>query len=267
MTAVVATLRNIRFPGASVLVCFAACVGGLMARVMEDVRGAEPTLLLGLSPLELLVIFVAGRALALAGDEAPGVDPHRISGLHLLAAFGLLAPSGAVAWGVLGAFALVRSLWASRQARLALLLFVALAASELWMSVGFKAVASFLLPLDAQIAALTLALLGFPTQVVGNVIDVSGGNNIVVLVTCATLHRMPLALVAALALAAPAAPRQLMQVGVLVVIGYAALNLARLTAMGVSLDLYSFLHDGAGASLYDAAQTALVFLAARRAHP
>jgi hypothetical protein len=259
MAAALAMIRTVPLSGGALLVCLAACAGGLLARVVEDLSGAAPTLLLGLSPLELLIIFVAARALAQAGAG------ERIGAPHALAALGLLVPSGAAAWIALGAFALWRSLWENAQARFALLLFAALALSELWMSVGFKTVASLLLPLDAQMTAYVLGLVGFAPQVTGNVVQVPGGNTIVVLVTCATLHRMPLAILAAIALAAPASRRQLVQVGVLVVIGYGALNLARLVGMGVSAEWYAFLHQGTGASLYDAAQTALVFLAARRA--
>ncbi|MDB5571271.1 MAG: hypothetical protein JWN93_2454 [Hyphomicrobiales bacterium] len=260
MTAVMATVRTLPRPSATLLVCLAACAGGLLGRVMEDLSGAEQTLLLGLSPLELLVIFVAAR-LVMSGDPAEA----GVGAPHALAAVGLLAPSGALAWGVLGAFASWRAIGASAPVRTGLLLLAALAVSEAWMSVGFKTVAGHLLALDAQVAAVTLALLGFPTQVVGNVVEVAGGNNIVVLVTCATLHRLPLAIVAAMALAAPASPRRALVVCALVAAGYAALNMARLVGMGVSGEWYAFLHNGAGASLYDAAQTALVFLVASRA--
>jgi hypothetical protein len=262
MPVAIATIRTIPFPGASVLVCLAACLGGLLGRIIADVRAPTPTLLLGLSPLELLVMFFATRAI-LRSDEPRDVGaPHIISGLALL------APSGGLAWIALCAFASWRFMFTQGQARIGFALFSVLALSEIWMSIGFKILGGYLLPLDAQLAAHTLALLGFPTQVVGNVVQVSGGNNIVVLITCASLHRMSLALLAAIALSvtalgARATLRQLAVIGALAAAGYAALNLLRLVLMGWSAPLYAFMHDGHGASLYDAAQTMLVFLVSR----
>jgi hypothetical protein len=79
---------------------------------------------------------------------------------------------------------------------------------------------------------------------------------------------MSLALLAAIALSvtalgARATLRQLAVIGALAAAGYAALNLLRLVLMGWSAPLYAFMHDGHGASLYDAAQTMLVFLVSR----
>ena len=266
MSFAIATIRTIPFPGASVLVCLVACLGGLLGRIIDDLRAPTPTLLLGLSPLELLVIFFAARAL-LQSDE-----PREVGAPHLLAALALLAPSGGLSWIALAAFASWRFMFTQGNARIGFALFAALALSEVWMSIGFKILGGYLLPLDAQLAAQALALLGFPTQVVGNVVQVSGGNNIVVLITCASLHRIPLALLAAVALCvtapdARATLRQLVIVGALAMLGYCALNLLRLVLMGWSAPLYAFMHDGHGASLYDAAQTMLVFLVSRVASP
>ena len=63
MTYAIAAIRSAPLTGASLLVCLAACLGGLLGRIIEDLRAPTPTLLLGLSPLELLVIFFAARAL------------------------------------------------------------------------------------------------------------------------------------------------------------------------------------------------------------
>jgi hypothetical protein len=179
-------------------VCLAACLGGLLGRIIDDLRAPTPTLLLGLSPLELLVMFFAARALL------QSCEPREVGAPHIIAGLALLAPSGGLAWIALGAFASWRFMFTQGQARIGFALFAVLALSEVWMSIGFKVLGGYLLPLDAQLAAQTLALLGFPTQVVGNVVQVSGGNNIVVLITCASLHRMPLALLAAIALAVTA---------------------------------------------------------------
>ena len=263
MTYAIAAIRTIPVPGASVLVCLVACLGGLLGRIIDDLRAPTPTLLLGLSPLELLVMFFAARAI-IQSDE-----PREVGAPHLIAGLALLAPSGGLAWIALGAFASWRFMFTQGQARMGFALFAAFALSEIWMSIGFKSFGGYLLPLDAQLAAYTLGLLGFPTQVVGNVVQVTGGNNIVVLITCASLHRMPLALLAAVALAittpgARANLRQLSLIGALAMLGYAALNLVRLVLMGWSPLMYAFMHDGHGASLYDAAQTMLVFLVSRR---
>lgn len=262
MPVAIATIRTIPFPSASALVCLAACLGGLLGRIIDDLRAPTPTLLLGLSPLELLVMFFAARAI-IQSDE-----PRDVGAPHIIAGLALLAPSGGLAWIALCAFASWRFMFTQGQARIGFALFAVLALSEIWMSIGFKILGGYLLPLDAQLAAQTLALLGFPTQVVGNVVQVSGGNNIVVLITCASLHRMPLALLAAIALCvtAPGARPSLARlaiIGALATAGYAALNLLRLVLMGWSGEHYAFMHDGHGASLYDAAQTMLVFLVSR----
>ena len=266
MSFAIATIRTIPFPGASVLVCLVACLGGLLGRIIDDLRAPTPTLLLGLSPLELLVMFFAARALL------QSCEPREVGAPHIISGLALLAPSGGLSWIALGAFASWRFMFTQGNARIGFALFAALALSQVWMSIGFKILGGYLLPLDAQLAAQTLAVLGFPTQVVGNVVQVSGGNNIVVLITCASLHRMPLALIAAIALAvtapgARATLRQLSLIGALAMLGYAALNLVRLVLMGWSAEHYAFMHDGHGASLYDAAQTMLVFLVSRVASP
>jgi hypothetical protein len=244
------------------LVCLAACANGLVARVIEDLRGPSPSLLLGLSPFELLAAALAARAIT--QGKAADFAPARVSLAHGLAALSMLAPSAAGAWIVLFAFSLWRAPHARGMERAGLLVFAGLGLAQAWAAVGFKLISGPLLALDAALTARALDLLGLSTRLVGNVVEVTGGHAIVVLVTCATLHRLPLALVAALALAAPASARRCAMVCVLAGAGYCALNLVRLTLMGLSPDHYAFMHEGAGASLYDAAQTILVFLVAGR---
>jgi hypothetical protein len=242
------------------LVCLVACANGLVARVIEDVRAPSPSLLLGLSPFEGLAVFCAARLLT----QGQGAEVPRLGLAHGLAALAMLAPSASGAWAVLFAFAGWRALRAKGGARSGFLIFAAFALAQGWSALGFKMFSAPLLALDAALAAQALALLGMAPRVLGNVVEVAGGHSIVVLVTCATLHRLPLALVAALALAAPASLRDCVRVCAVAAVGYAALNLVRLVLMGLSPQHYAFMHEGAGASLYDAAQTILVFLVAGR---
>ena len=241
----------------TLLLCLAACANGLVDRVAVELKAAGPSLLLGLSPLELLIIYVAARALP---SDALGWP-------HIAAAFVMLAPNGAAAWIALSGMCAALALRPGDRPRTGLWLFAALGACEVWTTIGFRMVAPVALAMDAQVAAFALRLAGFAASVAGNVVTVPDGNTIVVLVTCATIHRLPLALLAAAALAAPAPAARMARVIGVVLCGYVALNVLRLTLMGFSAQLYAVMHDGAGASLYDAAQTALVFLAARTAAP
>lgn len=245
----------------SLALCLGACACGVVGRVIADARAAQPSPLLGLSPFELLVIFIAARAILRGGDA--GTPPLLLWPAAIL----LLAPSGAGAFAVLTVFALAQAARSAGEARTGYLLFAALGVSEIWVTIGFKLASPVLLPLDAQAAAVLLRGVGFTTDVSSNVVHVEGGNAIVVLIACATLHRLPLALVAAAALAAPAPAREMIRILALAAAGYMVLNMARLVAMGWSPEAYAFMHDGTGASLYDAAQTALVFLVAHRSRP
>jgi len=247
-------------PSPDLLICLAACANGLAARVVEDLRAPSPSLLLGLSPFEGLAVFCAARLLT----QGQGEEAARISPVHGLAALAMLAPSAAGAWAVLFAFAGWRALRVRGTAQAGFALFCAFALAQAWGAIGFKMVSGPLLALDAALAAQVLAFLGMAPRVMGNVIEAAGGHSIVVLVTCATLHRLPLALVAALALAAPASLRDCVRICTLAAAGYCAFNLVRLTLMGLSPAHYAFMHEGAGASFYDAAQTMLVFLVAGR---
>ena len=96
MTFAIATIRTIAVPGASLLVCLAACLGGLLGRIIEDLRAPAPTLLLGLSPLELLVMFFAARAIL------QSCEPRDVGASHMIAALALLAPSGGLSWVEIG---------------------------------------------------------------------------------------------------------------------------------------------------------------------
>lgn len=262
------TLRRTRASlSPDLFVCLAACANGLIGRVVDDLRGPSPSLMLGLSPIELLAAALAARVLAMAQDEREAGASARLGPAHALAALALLAPSAVGAWAVLLGFCVWRMAFVRGSARVGFALFAAFAVAQAWAALGFKFVGGPLLAFDAALAARSLELIGVAARTDGNVVETASGHAIVVLVACATLHRMPLALVAALALAAPASARRCLNVCLAVAAGYAALNLVRLSLMGLSPAHHAFMHDGAGASLYDAAQTVLVFLLAGRSAP
>lgn len=230
--------------------------------MIEDLRAAQTSLLLGVSPLELLTGVIAMRLILGASDEA-----RRASWLTWTAAAALLPPSGAGAWATLCLFALLKARRSQGEVRAGYLIFSALGAAELWANIGFKLAAGPLLAADAQATAWLLQSLGFEATRVGNVVEVANGNNIVVLLACATLHRLPIAALAAVALSTPAPARELAKAVAWATAGYTIINMGRLVAMGWSPESYAFMHNGAGASLFDAALVALVFLAARRSGP
>lgn len=256
-----AVISMVRLPAlnATQVVCLACCANGFLDRVIQDLRGPEPTIMLGLSPFELLIAFVAVRELGGARERA-GLP-------HFALALLLLAPSGAIAWIGLAAFGAFLAVRARGEARFTPLLLVGLAVGQLWATIGFKAFADPLLAADAQITALGLAAFGIAASVAGNVVNAPDGNSIIVLITCATFHKMPLAVVAAFALAGPARVIRLAEIGAIVVVGLALMNFGRLVLMGFSPGVYVFMHDGTGAQLFEAAQTVLIFLAAMRVRP
>ena len=252
----------VRLPAlnATQVVCLACCANGFLDRVIQDLRGPAPTIMLGLSPFELLIAFVAIR-------ELGGAVHKRLGLAHFALALLLLVPSGAVAWAGLAAFGAYAALRTRGEDRFGPLLLVGLAAGQLWATLGFKAFDDLFLAADAHIAALGLAALGYATSVTGNVVNAPDGNSIVILITCATFHKMPLAVVAAFALAGPARVIRFAEIGAIVVVGLALMNFGRLVLMGFSPGVYVFMHDGTGAQLFEAAQTVLIFLAAMRVRP
>lgn len=264
MTASAATIERWGAAGAlPTLVMAGAAANGLAVRVIEALSSPElPALSLGISPFQLVVLFVAAR-LSVAGERGPARPLADVLALVLL-----LLPSSAVAWFALLLYAGLRALETRDEARAGALLFAGLAAAALWSSVVLKWMAGPVTSLEASAVASLLAILRPDLVQLGNVIGNPDGHSLILMTRCTTADALPMCLVSMLAVARLLGPTDV-RTAALPMLGVAAafatLNLARLCAMAWSAEAYELVHGAVGANLFDAAQVALVLLGGSRA--
>lgn len=235
-----------------------ASLNGLAVRVLEawQLHGFEQPLM-GVSPFELLAIFVGARALMQA---APASEPwFPVPEVALGAA--MLFPSSTAAWFAIAAFGLLRARTAESERRTGLLVFVALAACSIWSSVLLKWWAGPASAFDAHAVYALLTRLRPDMAVTGNVVGVPNAHNLVILTACTSASGLPKALlgIGALTLLANGLDRRRMGLAlVATLLLNPAVNLLRLSLMAWSSEFYLLIHGPVGANLFDLAQTAIV---------
>ena len=234
-----------------------ACLNGFAVRVLEawQLHGLDNPLL-GISPFEILAVFVALRAILSAQDEVPAsLYPELGLGVAML------WPSSVVAWFAIAAYALIKATAAAGQRRAGCLLLLAVAGCSIWSSLLLKWLAGPAAGLDAQAVGWLLAWVRGDIVVTGNVVGVPMGHNLIIMTACTSasgLAKAMLGLAGLMLLAGGAAPGRLWPALALAPMLSVAVNLMRLSLMASSSDLYQFTHGPIGANIFDATQTLLV---------
>ncbi len=241
------------------------CLNGLAFRVIAAWKtdGAEAALgLFGVSPIEVLVMAIAGRLMLGGGDR---LSPATTRAAALLFALPVMWPSSSAAWVSVGLYAVFIAATSSGGARSAALLFAGLAAHALWASLGEPIAGKIILPLDAAAVGSVLSLVRSGVVQLGNVVGDMDGHRIVVLVGCSSVHALPLALLgwAALGLEGHASlPAGAWREAALLAAFLIALNLARLVIMAWSAEAYALAHGPWGGLAYDTVSTLAILAAA-----
>ena len=218
----------------------------------------DPRWNLPVSPVLALIAMVAARTIYLA---RPAAGPASMVSLGLLAV-GALVPSSLAAWTALFAVSAIGIVFDATR-RLSHQLPLALAVTQLWKAVGFKVLASPVVEAEAAILGAALHLIGFNAQVVGNVIHITPEHSLILLAGCSALSDLGVILLGWTAVFMLVRPGLQVPVWRLAVVGGATvvLNILRLVLMSLNQDWYALVHNGIGASLYDALLCGLVISA------
>jgi hypothetical protein len=218
----------------------------------------DPRWNLPISPVLALIALVAARTIYLA---LPAAGPVSIASLGLLAV-GALVPSSLAAWVALSAVSIIGILFDS-QRRLAHQLPLALAVTQMWKAVGFKVLATPVVGAEAAILGWLLNLIGFNVVVVDNVIRITADHSLILLAGCSALSDLGVILLGWTAVFMLFRPGVQVPCWRLAVVGGATvvLNLLRLILMAIDQQWYDLVHNGVGASIYDAVLCSLVISA------
>lgn len=246
-----------------IILCGAAA-NGFFVRVMESVRlNGTDTILFGISPFELIVVFIAGYFMVNAAER----ETYGPGWPDLVALALIVVPSSAVSWMAVTGYAAYIAYQSTPDGdrRRAALLFVALGLAALWSSIVFKWFAAPITAFEAHITAGLLMLLRPDITVSSNLMGVVGGHQVLLLPACASAYLIPKALIAFAALVmfvgSPLSHRQLVKVALFTVLILALGNLVRLAIMTWSHDLYDLGHGPIGANIFDLFQTATIVAA------
>jgi hypothetical protein len=218
----------------------------------------DPRWNLPISPVLLLIAAVAARTIYLS-DAATG--PVNLVSFGLLAV-GVLVPSSMAAWTTLFAVSAV-GIVVDKHRRLAHQLPLALATTQMWKAVGFKVLASPVVEVEAAVLGGVLRLIGFDATVIGNVIRITPDHSLILLAGCSALSDLGVILLgwtAVFMLVHPGVQVPLRRLALLAGTTI-ALNIVRLVLMSLDQDWYELVHNGMGASVYDALLCALVMTA------
>lgn len=243
------------------LVMAGACLNALVVRAAESFAAeGQLSLSLGISPFVLVAAFVALK-LSLAPPTAAGEASPMPWWLDAAALALVLVPSSAVSWLALLCYASLAALRTSGERRIGALLFVALAASQLWSSILLKWLAGPVTLAEGTLLSAVLSLVRADIVQFGNVIGNPAGHSLVLMTRCTTTDALPAALVALAAVACLLGTpdrRRLMHAGLALAAAVAVANLIRLSLMAWSADMYELVHGPIGANIYDGLQAGLV---------
>ncbi|MEL7049028.1 MAG: hypothetical protein AAFO75_08735 [Pseudomonadota bacterium] len=257
-----ATTWSINETPAAVLliILLGGCINGYAVHITEAmIVPGMASLFLGLSPFDLIVVFVA-TSLILEATEPP--DPSRqtseasigIGWADAFAVIALLIPSSTVSWCVVAAYAGYRAFQSSGPRQVGLMFFIVLALCSLWSSVGMKVFGVTITSLEAAVVATLLSTFKDGVVHTGNVVGNPEHFTLIVMAACSTLDGLPkalLGLTAVLWLTGALSSRTLLTSGTALVAIYTIANFARLTVMATSQDLYQLAHGPIGAGIFD----------------
>jgi hypothetical protein len=221
---------------------------------------AGPTMLMGLSPFQLITALAATALVHRASTGLP-----RNPWIETVAVLFALVPSSAIAWGGLLLYAGFLT-WRTRgEAQIGAALFAGLAATSLWSAVAMSWLATPITTFEALMVANVLSFAVPDVAWSGNVVGPAGGFKLILLPACASADLVPKALLALAALTAffeGSCSRRALRLAALTAVLLTFGNWARLAAMSVSAEQYELIHGPLGANLFDLYQTALVIAAA-----
>jgi len=207
-------------------------------------------------------IWVAVKLIASAGNAVPRGAVGLVAILYALA---VLAPSSLVAWGAVLLYAAVLACFTRGGPRWGALIFVCLAGVVIWTSAAIKAVSLQVTAFDAAIVEQILHALGRAVTRQGNLLTEPSGHDVLILMDCATLKRLPLALLSCVSASLLSGnlpqPRRLARWLPLIALGLVAMNAVRLTLLSLSPAAYDLVHGDVGKSIYDALETLVVIWA------
>lgn len=175
------------------LIMVGAAVNGLLVRVVEDAGAGSLTL--GLSPFQIVTLFVAASLSLTRGSDAVP-RPRIASALDIAALMLILVPNSAVSWLALALYAAAHVAFQTDERRQGAMLFLALALTALWSSVILRWLAA---PVTAAEAILVGQLLApFRPDIVqtANVIGNPETHSLILMTRCTTTDALPAAIVA-----------------------------------------------------------------------
>lgn len=221
---------------------------------------AGPTMLLGLSPFQLVTALIATALIFRNAANLPR-NPWFEAAAVLLA----LIPSSAVAWGALMLYAGFLTWQARGEHRIGAALFFGLAATSLWSAVAMNWLATPITSFEALMVANFLSFAVPDVAWSGNVVGPEGGFRLILLPACASADMVPKALLALAALVTffdGAYDRRFLKLAAITAILLSLGNWFRLAGMAMSAEHYDLIHGPLGANLFDLYQTALIIAAA-----
>jgi hypothetical protein len=196
--------------------------------------------------------LLGAAVLGLRGTIERAIDRLDLAA-GILYAIGLLVPSSgfaAVDVMALGAWEILRRP-RDINYRAGVIIFIAAGARELWVATAMKMLSPWLLHIDAVLARTTLGWLGHRSVVTGNLIETDQGMVLAVLMSCSSFANISLALLTWLVLTRwlrPQFRRRDLAAALLVTLAVIAVNLTRLTIMGLGPVDYALAHGPIGAT-------------------
>lgn len=231
-------------------------INGVTDKVVNGIAtGGFLTALMNTFGVSLIVIVAAviGLKLAVRTPDRAIDNWDRLAGtLYLL---GLCVPRSYASMAALTFFAAYEGIRSRRSAEAvaAASLFIGITACQLWGRAVLEFFALPILGVDATLVAGVLKLLqGGDVEHVGNLVNTVQGQSLVILPGCSSLSNISYALLCWMAMVRAYRPSwrktDLAMVPV-VVSGVILLNVLRMALMGVSRQLYFFIHSPAGADV------------------
>lgn len=230
-----------------------AIANGLFADVAYALTGTT-----GRLPVSPVLAIIVAACVRLLYREAPAKGPFAVGAVLVLAA-AVLVPSSLASWLALLCIAAI-GIAADAPRANAYRLSAALATTQIWHASAFKVFAPALTGGEAHILAFTLRLLGFAPTANANVVHVFGDHTLVLLAGCSVFSDLGLIVLGWSAVFCLLHPDDRFPLKFVPVVAGAAVsfNLTRLVLMALGPEWHTFMHDGPGAQLYDAAICLLV---------
>jgi hypothetical protein len=182
----------------------------------------------------------------------------------------LFIPCGAASWIALTFLAFYEAVRRSRspEAVATACLFIGIAVTQLWGRLILHLFAAPLLEIDTTLVAHFLRFIQGGVDHVGNVIGNSEGQSLVIMTPCSSLSQISYGLLCWMTVVRAARPEWRwadVPMVLVVVTSVAALNVLRMTLMGLSAEWYVFSHGPIGAEIHSALVLLVAILAGWRA--